>query len=131
MKMKILKTLLAAVALMLVSGCVHTPETRIEYGKLRIRAPKDTDLTGLQITQMTNGAVQVTLQSYKARMNPDVISATAIGQAQLVQAAALGTGAALGEALKAFAASQGIPLPQATPAPPHGTVSPTGPSPGK
>jgi hypothetical protein len=78
---------LAAVAL---TGCVATPHTTIE-GRVNgspflVKAPKDGDLTGFDLTADTNGAVHVHIDHLAVKMNPDVISQTGAAQTAIIKA---------------------------------------------
>jgi len=78
---------LAAVAL---TGCVATPHTTIE-GRINgspflVKAPKDGDLTGFDLTADTNGTVHVHIDHLTVKMNPDVISQTGTAQTAIIKA---------------------------------------------
>lgn len=109
-----MKRFALAIALCLGVGCVSVPRTMIKgnmtTGEFQIAAPKDGTLEGFQLTRLTNGAIQITIQKHTVRMSPEVIQQTAAGQAQIIQATSQGVGAALGEMLaKALAAYTGNP----------------------
>lgn len=61
------------------AGCANlmVPRTEIKGSIANqpwsLSSPKDSELTGLQITADTNGNVAINIQSLKARMNPEVI----------------------------------------------------------
>lgn len=109
-----MKRLFFSLSAILLAGCVEVPMTTITVptanGIVKISAPKDTDITGLK-ANFEKGTV--TLDSYKARMNPDIISASAVGQMELIKAYGelANTMGQLG--MRAFAASQGMQLPVA------------------
>lgn len=108
--------LFGAIALI---GCVQVPKTKIS-GKIggqpfNLQTPKDTDLSGLDITAKTNGETKIHIDLLKTRMNPDVVNQTAEGQAKIVQATLAGTGGIVGDAVKAaleaYLKSLGVPAP--------------------
>jgi hypothetical protein len=82
-----MKKLIALSAVVtLTVGCVNVPPTKIgipmpDGRMLTISAPKDTDIEGLEV-DLNSGILK--LKKYKARMNPDVLAATAAGQAELM-----------------------------------------------
>lgn len=95
--------LLAALA---SGGCVLTPHTTIE-GTLHgspflVKAPKDGDLTGFDLSADTNGVLHVHIDHLAVKMNPDVISQTGIAQTAIIKA----TGDAVSSA--AAAAASGV-----------------------
>lgn len=112
---------MAAICVMAI-GCVNVPKTLISgdmnTGKFSISAPKDGTLEGFQLTRLTNGAIQITVQRHTVRMNPDVIQQTAAGQAQLIQATGQTVGQALGEAMARFAQVNGVKAPKTNTPPP-------------
>lgn len=117
------RTLLAVLLVpFLLIACVDVPTTTIKVptanGLVVIKAPKDSKIAGLK-ANFEKGTVQ--LDSYEAKMNPDVIGASALGQVELIKAYGdlANSMAAIG--LRAFAASQGMPL--AGPAAPPQQVS--------
>jgi hypothetical protein len=99
-----------ALSLMALTGCVATPHTTIEGaigGKpFLVKAPKDGDLTGFDLTAETNGSVHVHIDRLTVKMNPDVISQTGVAQTAIIKA----TGDAITSAAAATAAgvAQGL-----------------------
>jgi hypothetical protein len=91
----------AAGGLIMLAGCVNTPHTTIQgnlnSGQFLVKAPKDGDLQGLDITRDTNGTFRVHIDRHTVRMNPDVVSQTAAGQAQIIQSTANGSAAVAGQ----------------------------------
>jgi hypothetical protein len=92
-----------------LAGCVVVPHTTIE-GRLNgspflIKAPKDGDLTGFDLTADSNGVVRVHIDHLTVKMNPDVIGQTGAAQAAMISAtgavASNITAAAVTAALKA------------------------------
>lgn len=85
------QTSVAAFTLALaLTGCVSTPHTTIQ-GMLNgspfvIKAPKDGDLTGFDLTADTNGVVRVHIDHLAVKMNPDVIGQTGAAQTAIIQA---------------------------------------------
>ncbi len=70
------------------AGCVAVPKTEIS-GSLagqpfKVKAPKDVDLVDLKVKADTNGAVEISIGKLTAKMNPEVISTTAAGQAAMI-----------------------------------------------
>jgi len=79
-----------ALAAFALAGCVATPHTTIE-GRVNgspflVKAPKDGDLTGFDLTADTNGAVHVHIDHLAVKMNPDVISQTGAAQTAIIKA---------------------------------------------
>lgn len=79
MKTPLLIALLGALA---CAGCANlmVPKTEIK-GNIgghdwSLSSPKDSELTGLQITAETNGSMSIVIQGLKARMSPEVIQMT-------------------------------------------------------
>ena len=73
-----------------LTGCVSTPHTTIQ-GTLNgspfvIKAPKDGDLTGFDLTADTNGVVRIHIDHLAVKMNPDVIGQTGAAQTAIIQA---------------------------------------------
>jgi hypothetical protein len=84
------RALAAAGIALALAGCVSTPHTTIE-GTLNgspfaVKAPKDGDLTGFDLTADTNGAVHVHIDHLAVKMNPDVIGQTGAAQTAIIQA---------------------------------------------
>lgn len=79
-----------ALSALTLTGCVATPHTTIE-GRVNgspflVKAPKDGDLTGFDLTADTNGAVHVHIDHLAVKMNPDVISQTGTAQTAIIKA---------------------------------------------
>lgn len=77
-------------SILLITGCVAVPKTKIS-GSLggqpfTLEAPKDGDLQGLELSAETNGSVHMHIDHLTVKMNPDVISQTASGQVQIINA---------------------------------------------
>jgi hypothetical protein len=113
------RILLSASVILLSVACVQVPMTTIqvptEHGIVTIKAPKDSKMSGLK-ANFEKGTV--TLDSYEARMNPDVIGASAAGQAELIKAYGDLANNMAQMGMRMFAASHGIPLSApASPAP--------------
>jgi hypothetical protein len=73
-----------------LAGCVSTPHTTIQ-GTLNgspfvIKAPKDGDLTGFDLTADTNGVMRIHIDHLTVKMNPDVIGQTGAAQTAIIQA---------------------------------------------
>lgn len=84
-----LKILCTAAALLVLCGCVAVPKSTIAYqspegASIKLELPKDVELVGLMI-DLSGGKPVVLLESYKARMNPEVIGNSAQGQAELIR----------------------------------------------
>ncbi len=80
----------AAAGVVGLSGCLSTPHTTIE-GTLNgspfvVKAPKDGDLTGFDLTAETNGSVHVHIDHLAVKMNPDVIGQTGAAQTAIIAA---------------------------------------------
>jgi len=74
-----------------LAGCVSTPHTTIQ-GTLNgspfvIKAPKDGELAGFDLTADTNGVVRVHIDHLTVKMNPDVIGQSGAAQTAIIQAA--------------------------------------------
>ncbi len=71
-----------------LAGCVAVPKTKITgtiAGQpFSISSPKDSELRGLEVMAASNGVVTIKIESLSAKMNPDVISTTAAGQAAMI-----------------------------------------------
>lgn len=118
--MKPLKIIAPVMLLALFTGCSlreAIPYTAItgdlNKGTFSIHAPKDGDLEGLDISRATNGDFHLHVDKHVVRMNPDVVTAAAAGQAQIISATAAAvqsasTAAAAGAAA-AIKASAGVP----------------------
>lgn len=133
--MKISLSMAAAGAVLFLvllgTGCTTAaqvvPKTVIKWnattGDVAIEAPKDVEMTGLKIARVsTNGAtsVRVSLDAYKARMNPDVIAQSALGTAEMVKAVSAATADVFERALSAYLKANGAGLlaaPVPTPGP--------------
>ena len=108
-----LRSVAVIVAALALAGCVATPHTTIEgtiAGKpFLVKAPKDGDLTGFDLTADTNGSVHVHIDHLTVKMNPDVIGQTGAAQTALIKA----TGEAISGAAAATAAgvAQGLKTP--------------------
>lgn len=108
---------LGLAVVVLMSGCVNVPRTRISgdlnSGQFRISAPKDGTLEGFKLVRATNGTVSIEIAKHSVKMNPDVIAQTAAGQADLIKASLEGSkelmAAAVKAAIEGFMASQGLP----------------------
>ncbi len=117
MKFKALSLSIVTLAASLICGCVFVPKTKIKGSvagqPFNIVSPKDSDLKGLEITVQTNGTCTIKIDELKARMNPDVVGATADGQAKFAESIMNGSAKISGEvtdkAMKAFAAYLGVP----------------------
>lgn len=103
--------LIFSFSFLLLAACVDVPTTTIKIptanGVVIIKAPKDSKLVGLK-ANFEKGTVS--LDSYEAKMNPDVIGASALGQVELIKAnTELAT--SLGQmGMTSFARANGIPL---------------------
>jgi len=111
-----MKKFLFSLSIVLLVGCVQVPMTTIKVptanGLVTIKAPKDSKIAGLK-ANFEKGTVS--LDSYEARMNPDVVSASAAGQAELIKAYSEMANSLGQLGIRAFAASQGIPLGSSAP----------------
>lgn len=104
MKTKIRTTAILAICLTFGIGCASVPMTTIQIptasGPILVKAPKDSEIDGLE---MNLEKKTFSMKSYKARMNPDVIGASAAAQAEIMkqwramfqEAAALGAKGAM------------------------------------
>jgi hypothetical protein len=107
MKIKLL-AMMAAIAFA-GAGCVNlvVPKTVIKgsiAGKpFSLTSPKDSELTGLQITANTNGEVTITIERLAAKMNPAVISMTGDAQVSIINAVGEQVQAAMASGMKAAA----------------------------
>lgn len=103
--------ILSFCSLVLLTACVNVPETTIRVptasGVVVIKAPKDSKIAGLK-ANFEKGTV--TLDSYEAHMNPEVIGASAAGQVELIRAYGEFANGMANLGLRAFAASQGMPM---------------------
>ncbi len=79
-----------ALAASLLTGCLSTPHTTIEGtingSPFLVKAPKDGDLAGFDLTAGTNGTVHVHIDHLTVKMNPDVISQTGTAQTAIIKA---------------------------------------------
>jgi hypothetical protein len=76
---------------MFLAGCAMTPQTTIQ-GSVNgcpfvIKAPKDGELKGFDLTAESNGVLRVHIEQLKVRMNPEVIGQSAVAQREMIQAA--------------------------------------------
>jgi hypothetical protein len=77
-------------AMFVLTGCLSTPHTTIE-GRINgspfvVKAPKDGDLSGFELTAGTNGTVHIHIDHLAVKMNPDVISQTGTAQTAIIKA---------------------------------------------
>lgn len=71
----------------LLCGCVAVPKTTLSYGKLKFSSPKDETIGSLKImVNPTNGLLAITASKIGAVNNPEVISSSANGQADIIKA---------------------------------------------
>lgn len=89
MRFKLLQSLCAGAALLVLCGCTSVPKSSITYhapsgGSIELDLPKDVELTGLEI-DLTGPKPIVRLREYRARMNPEVIANSAAGQAEMLR----------------------------------------------
>jgi hypothetical protein len=92
--MKKLLFLLPLVAL--CSGCVMVPASTLKTPIGDFKFPKNVELEGLEVVkQGTN--IFISVKKYKSHNDPNVISAAATGQAELVKASLEGGAAIAGE----------------------------------
>lgn len=82
-------------------GCVAVPTTKLSYGKLSFSSPKDDQIGSLHITVTTNGALTISASKITATNNPEVVTASAAGQVEIIKAMADGFGAVAAAAAKA------------------------------
>lgn len=105
------RILLSASVILLSVACVQVPMTTLliptPNGLMTVKAPKDSKIVGLK-ANVDKGTIS--LDSYEARMNPDVIGASAAGQAELIKAYGDLANNMAQMGMRMFAASQGIPL---------------------
>lgn len=85
------KTLITIAAGALLAGCTLNnsfPKTSISGslgGKpFSIQSPKDSDVTGLEITAATNGTIRIRVDRVSASLSASNIAAVADGQSKLV-----------------------------------------------
>lgn len=104
--------LLLITTLTLLTGCVaqSVPMTRItgtiDGQPFTLNTPKDSKLTGLEITAQSGGLTnycRIRVDALEAHMNPDVITTTGDAQAKLIKA----TGDATLQAIQAGGAMAG------------------------
>lgn len=86
------------VLMLLTSGCVAVPANSFSTPIGTFKFPKDVQLEGLQIVKK-GGDITITVQKYSSKNNPQVILATADGQAVVLG----GVGKAAGEGLSKIA----------------------------
>lgn len=98
-----------------LTGCIGSmvPKTLVKgtiAGQpFELQSPKDSELTGLEITAQgkdtfgTTNTVTVKIQSLKATMNPAVITATADAEAKMISTAVQAGAAVAGQAAAAAA----------------------------
>jgi hypothetical protein len=101
--------------LIAMTGCVGSmvPRTKVTGSiagqPFTLESPKDSELTGLEITSEgkdtfgTTNRVTIKIQSLKARMNPEVITTTADGESKLISTAVQAGAAVAGQAAAAAA----------------------------
>jgi hypothetical protein len=72
------------------AGCVNVPKTTvtgsIQGQPFTLSCPKDCNLQKLEIKADKDNAVSIKIDSLQTKMNPDVITTTAAGQAQMISA---------------------------------------------
>jgi uncharacterized membrane protein len=109
MKRKNLILLSAIGATSLLCGCMawQVPKTTIAGsigGKpFYLSSPKNTTLSGLQVTAATNGTVSISVSNLTAQMDPNVITTTADAQVKMINAVAASVAGAVGTATAAAA----------------------------
>jgi hypothetical protein len=91
LKLRLISSLVPlALAASFLTGCLSTPHTTIEGtingSPFLVKAPKDGDLTGFDLTAGTNGTVHVHIDHLAVKMNPDVISQTGTAQTAIIKA---------------------------------------------
>jgi len=95
MKTKTLASLLlCSLALIAFTGCKTpadaVPRSEISaslYGKpMRVLLPKDMEADEIKFSATTNGAVDLSIKNIKTRMNPDVITVSTRGYAEMRKA---------------------------------------------
>jgi hypothetical protein len=101
-------TIASLLILTLTVGCVQVPMTTISVplsgGRtVTVKAPKDSEIDGLEVDFVTG---KLSLAKYRARMNPEVISASAAGQVALIQGYTELTAVVGQLAIKGFSAGQ-------------------------
>lgn len=106
-----MKTIASLIVLaFLCAGCLSVPHTTIEGSiggqPFSLKAPKDGDLKGFDLTAETNGTVHLHIDSLAVKMNPDVISQTGAAQTAVIKAT--GEAVAGGVAAAAAGAVQGL-----------------------
>lgn len=89
-----------------LSGCVGSmvPQTKITGAlagaPFSVSSPKDSTLEDLEVSAEQNGVVRIKIGKLTAKMNPEIITTTADGQAKLISTAVAAGAAVAGQALK-------------------------------
>jgi len=87
-------------------GCVSTPQTHItgnlKNGTFNIKAPKDYLIGTLDVSANTNGVVTVHLSNLNATNNPQVITSSASGQVDIINATGAVAANVAGQVAKAL-----------------------------
>ena len=94
MKTRIINLLSIAAILIVGAGCKTpadaVPRSEISaslYGKpMRVLLPKDMEADEIKFSATTNGAVDLSIKNIKTRMNPDVITVSTRGYAEMRKA---------------------------------------------
>lgn len=90
------RMILPSLSLLLCSGCVMVPATTLRTPVGDFKFPKNVEIEGLEIVkQGTN--VFVSVKKYKAKNDPNVIAASAAGQAEIVKVSLEGGAVIAGE----------------------------------
>lgn len=103
MKNKLMLACLAGLCAVLLCGCVRdtVPQTQITGAlagaPFAISSPKDSVLEDLEVSAQQNGVVRIKIGRLTAKMNPEVITTTADGQAKLISTAVAAGAAVAGQ----------------------------------
>lgn len=93
---KLFRTVLCAGLLFLITGCVSVPHNAFVTPIGTFKFPKDVELEGLDIIKQGTNLI-ISVEKYKSKNNPNVIAASATGQAELIKASLEGGATIAGE----------------------------------
>lgn len=110
------KAIMTATVLLLAGCTIRPPETRFKVdlnkGTCELNSSHDRDLSGLTVIKSGTN-VTIKIDKYASKMNPDVVTATALGQEALLRTGMDGAGdisaKLLKAAIEAYIASNGVP----------------------
>lgn len=81
-----MKKVLGSIIVSVLAGCVQIPTTKLDYGDLHMRLPKDDTAASLLITVSTNHTLTIKATKISAANNPEVINSSAQGQVDIIKA---------------------------------------------